>query len=296
MISESKIRNFLVLCKELNFSKAAERLYLSQQALSAQIASLETDLQIRLFSRSTTRVDITPAGKELYQLFTETEARLAEIKARYQDEAKTKIRVLCFEDTDLGRELFAVRESLAAKNSSLQIKLQLGTDFEAILNDLDRDLVDLVITPKAIIPSRRKYYVQPLCEEPYYLFLSTRFPGAHPDIKLHELDGATFFISDKAIRWKEIISKRCRDVGFTPRFEGKLEPNMERLMVETGNGVGGGGRFSVLYRNKDLIRIPVGSGSALMAVWRRDGDRQLIHDYVDALVKEMQQALTRMLV
>jgi DNA-binding transcriptional LysR family regulator len=59
---------FIALSKELHFGRAAQRLHLSQPALSKQIQALENSLKIKLFERTKHWVRLTPAGK----LFLET--------------------------------------------------------------------------------------------------------------------------------------------------------------------------------------------------------------------------------
>ncbi len=59
------LRAFLVLAEELNFTKAATRLHVVQQALSAQIRQLEEALGVDLFARTTRRVSLTVAGEAL---------------------------------------------------------------------------------------------------------------------------------------------------------------------------------------------------------------------------------------
>ena len=56
------LRAFVTVAEELNFTRAAARLVLAQQALSAQVRQLESRLGARLFERTTRRVRLTDAG------------------------------------------------------------------------------------------------------------------------------------------------------------------------------------------------------------------------------------------
>ena len=66
------MRAAVVLAEELNFSRAAEKLHISQSGLSKQISTLEELLRYQLFVREGRGVTVTPAGERFV-----AEARLA---------------------------------------------------------------------------------------------------------------------------------------------------------------------------------------------------------------------------
>lgn len=63
-----QLQYFLSVAEHLNFSRAAEALYISQPALSYQIAELEKELGAPLFVRDRRNVFLTPAGGSLLPL------------------------------------------------------------------------------------------------------------------------------------------------------------------------------------------------------------------------------------
>jgi DNA-binding transcriptional LysR family regulator len=60
-----QLRYFLAVAEELNYTRAAERLHIAPQALSAAIQQLESGLGMRLFDRTTRKVELTEAGAAL---------------------------------------------------------------------------------------------------------------------------------------------------------------------------------------------------------------------------------------
>jgi len=71
------LKYFLAVAEELNFTKASEKLFISQPPLSRQILELEEELHARLFNRNNKKVELTEAGKyfekEVRELFQNLE-------------------------------------------------------------------------------------------------------------------------------------------------------------------------------------------------------------------------------
>jgi len=75
MMNFLNLEYFLTAAEELNFTKAAKKLFISQQSLSSHISKLENDLGVELFNR-TVPLTLTPAGKSLVK----NAARILDLK------------------------------------------------------------------------------------------------------------------------------------------------------------------------------------------------------------------------
>jgi DNA-binding transcriptional LysR family regulator len=62
-----QLRYFVEVAEELHFSRAALRLHISQPALSAAIQKLEADVGVALLFRTTRTIELTDAGRALYE-------------------------------------------------------------------------------------------------------------------------------------------------------------------------------------------------------------------------------------
>jgi len=65
------LKTFAAVADTLNFTRAAERVQLSQSSVTEQVQTLEADLGARLFDRSGRRLALTPAGQRLLSYVTE---------------------------------------------------------------------------------------------------------------------------------------------------------------------------------------------------------------------------------
>lgn len=89
-----QLRYFVAVTEAGNFSRAAERLYVSQPPLSTQIKSLEEELGVRLFARSNRGVSLTAAGAVFYEEARTVLARLEHAKSLAQGAERGDIGTL----------------------------------------------------------------------------------------------------------------------------------------------------------------------------------------------------------
>lgn len=80
MVELSALRVFLVAAEERNFSRAAERLHMTQSAVSQNIQNLEKSYKIELFNRMGRTVELSEAGQTILPMVREVllAARLLE--------------------------------------------------------------------------------------------------------------------------------------------------------------------------------------------------------------------------
>jgi DNA-binding transcriptional LysR family regulator len=89
MLENFRLKVFRAVAQQLSFRRAAEALYLTQPAVTLQVKTLEEELGLKLFERSSTGVSLTEAGKlllqdaeQLHLLALQAENRLAALKGQ----------------------------------------------------------------------------------------------------------------------------------------------------------------------------------------------------------------------
>ena len=83
---------FLAVADNLNFARAAQQLHITQPAVTHQINSLEAELNVRLFNRTTRTVELTETGwnfigdaRNILNLTHSAKARLAQKAAHHEE-------------------------------------------------------------------------------------------------------------------------------------------------------------------------------------------------------------------
>ena len=93
-----QLRYFLAVSEELHFGRAAARVHISQPPLSQQIRQLEEDLQVRLFHRTSRKVELTEAGRVLVgeaRLILQQVEHIIKLAAETNRSTSTRLIVGC---------------------------------------------------------------------------------------------------------------------------------------------------------------------------------------------------------
>lgn len=125
MLDMGHVRSFVVVASELNFSRAARRLNMTQPPLSRQIRLLEEHLDVILLERSSRRVTLTTAGhaflSEAQKLLAQSDAAVTATRRAARGSAGT-IRIAF-----VGAATYGFLPSFidAARTAAPQIELEL---------------------------------------------------------------------------------------------------------------------------------------------------------------------------
>jgi LysR family transcriptional regulator, transcriptional activator of the cysJI operon len=98
MVQLSELKVFVIAADELSFSRAAERLHLSQSAVSQNIQSLEREFGVELFARRGRSVRLTEAGQALLPMAQEavgTIQRTREVMHQIEDKVAGELVIGC---------------------------------------------------------------------------------------------------------------------------------------------------------------------------------------------------------
>ncbi|OZM72161.1 LysR family transcriptional regulator [Amycolatopsis antarctica] len=135
----AQVRAFVVTAEQRGFGRAAETLFLTQQALSKRVRRLEDTLSVRLFARTGRAIELTPDGAALLPHAREL--------LRVQDEALASVggddRPLRVDLVDNRLSPMFVLRSLAERDPALRVERSGRSGLAAALDPLVRGEIDL---------------------------------------------------------------------------------------------------------------------------------------------------------
>ena len=162
-----QLHYFLTVAEYLNFSRAAEVLYISQPALSYQIAELERELGAPLFIRDRRQVYLSPAGGAVLPLAQETldaSKRIVTMaESGFAVEEEDRILRIGFDDTEDHFEVTGATRNIAQfqrQNPDVHLEMEQGSFqscIEKILNG-NLDVAFLVLRHNENLPASLIYH------------------------------------------------------------------------------------------------------------------------------------------
>src|SRR6059058_1724816 len=117
------LRYFVAVAEDLSFSRAADRLHISQPSLSQQIMSLEHEIGTALLERDSKGVQLTPAGR----LFLEEARRTLRQADRTRETGRRAAQVLRVGFAPFGNSPIIDRVLAACEDRHPEIDLSLNS-------------------------------------------------------------------------------------------------------------------------------------------------------------------------
>ena len=171
---------FLEVANVLSFTTAAHNLYMSQQAVTKQIAALERELGFKLFNRSTRSVALTPAGRMLRDDFAVLQRQLNASIKKAKDLAGVKQSCVTVGFLSLLSQpsvILPVTRQLFRAFPDVYFEIRM-LDFVALRNQLLDGQLDLVVTTSNDWKLWPDVKVDVLQSKPFEIVFSARHPLA----------------------------------------------------------------------------------------------------------------------
>lgn len=220
----SRLKYFVTVAEELHFRKSADKLYVTQSALSRQISALERELGTILFRRSRHQVQITEAGRVF---LVEAQRILGEV-----DEAMDRARAAGRGETG-GLNVGLVELAMAdivqrllrrfqAEHPSVELRLSEEHSRSATEGVLRRRLhVAFIPLPMAEREEARAYTVIRVLDEPMRLAIPENHRLAVMDsVKLIDLDNEDLIMISRRLEpaLHDDHVSACTSSGFSPKI------------------------------------------------------------------------------
>ncbi|QXJ22504.1 LysR family transcriptional regulator [Actinomadura graeca] len=284
------LRYFVAIAEELSFTRAAERLFVSQPALSKQLKQLEEQLRVRLLDRDRRTVALTAAGSALLPAARDMLTAWDAAQRAVSDAAAAAASTLTVGlSTSVGRGLLAdVRARFAERRPAWDIRLR-QVDWGDPTAGLAEGEVDIAFVWLPI-PRQEAFNVQVVAEEPRWVAVRDDHPLAGREtVAFKELLDEPFLALPGSAGPLRDFWLALDERGGHPVRVGATVANSDETFtaIEDGSGVvllASGN--AAIYRRPGIATIPVTglSPSRLAVAWRADDHRTAMRDLLCTLL------------
>ncbi|MEZ2126631.1 MULTISPECIES: LysR substrate-binding domain-containing protein [unclassified Sinorhizobium] len=284
------LRYFIAVAEELHFTKAANRLNMSQPPLSQIINRLEENLGFKLFERTKRRVTLTDAGKILLQ---ESRAILARADFAVENAARAArgdvghLKVAFIPWADFTSKFSDLFRKFGEEHPDVTVDFH-STPVAAASAALIEGRVDVAIlsTPPNPPPSLNGQ-----------LLLSDQIVVALPEhhslarrklipLKLLEHEPQIVVAPDRIGSFYEVVYTLCQRAGFTLKPRHVIDhPQTTLALVSAGVGVSlVPSSYQNIHRPGIIYRpIEPTLNVSLIAAWKREESSPVVKAFLDVL-------------
>lgn len=266
-MTDRQIQCFLEVCKEMNFTKAAERLFIPQPAVSRYISSLEKELGVPLFIRKSSRsISLTDNGKTFYNMFQ----RFSSEFTNTMNQIHSELKPLRF-GYNSGWNVSGFLPEVIAECKSCHPDFQITIDclrFANLTQALLDDKLDAIMSIENYNKSVPGVEYDRIAEIPRYIFFSrSRYPEASSPKDFYNED---FFIADdpQIRNITSQIEKYCEPYHFVPKLKTVVNIDTVLAGVENGLGVAILDEWTHGIHHPDIGSFEIGSRHPISMVWR----------------------------
>ena len=279
---------FRVVAAEGSLTRAAERLGLAIQTVSAQLSALEQSIGKSLLTQQGRRLVPTEAGRvaliyaeQIFELGDRMQEALEET-----DAGKTRLTVGI---SDSLPKLIAYRLLKAALHMDLKVKLVVvEREFEALLGDLALHKLDVVLTDRSVrATASLRVFSHLLGESEMMLFGAPALARRHGKQFPRSLQGAPLLLPTRNNALRGRIDTWLLEQDVRPDVVGEFEDN---AMLTTFARDGLGMFFAPALLEEDirtrLGALPVGPASDLREqFYAISSERRIKHPAVEAILQ-----------
>lgn len=237
-----QIKYFLTAAKCLNFTKAAEQLYITQPALSRQILAMEKELNMQLFIRANRTVRMTPAATVLVdkfqKIYDEYNDAVEKAKNSFQGLSGT-VNIGILDGAKVGDLFPDTLRYFAERYPNVEITLR-NYSFNGLVERLYNNELDLIITLKFDVAHRDniKYRVIEKTRDCVVVHKDHHLAGAKK-VKLSDFEDDVFMMvsPEDSEMSPKLITAAMYKQKMSPVIRYASSIQEEMLWVEAGVGV-----------------------------------------------------------
>ena len=266
MLDLRRLRIFAAVVDGGSFTAAAATLYLSQPAVSQQMAILEREAGVPLLERRPRGIRLTPAGELLARRSAELLARAASVEQELQRFGAGAQEVHLGAFPTAGADLVPIAiKTYRARHPGVRVSLTPAhaNDVVAQLHAsrLQIGLVwDYEFAPQHTDPAFERVE---LLTDPLLVVLPIDHPAAHDDeVSLRDLAEESWIVRAHRPPYAHAFETMCRTAGFEPRVAFRTD-NYQAIqgLVAAGIGLGVVPRLSLAPHRPDIAARPMSSPS-----------------------------------